>query len=115
MGNTADLLSWDLEVIALASYIPPQGADNIATWNRIMTYDKVGVLVANVMNGPGNSGDTDWGDLINRGYAKGKTVIGYVRTGYLGVSDKPFQTRLGSTSIEDWTSQILTDVELWYL
>jgi len=103
-----------LELIALASYIPPQGADNVAMWNRIMSYDKVGILVANVMNGPGNVVDTDWSSIITEGHGKGKKVIGYVRTGYLGVSDQKYQTRLGSTSLQDCTSQILTDVDLWY-
>lgn len=39
-----------------------------------------------MINGLGTVIDTDWEDVIKRGTASGKTVIGYVRTGYLGVS-----------------------------
>lgn len=36
------------------------------------------------------------------------------RPGYLGVSQQQFQTRLGSTDLADWVSQIQSDVDLWY-
>ncbi|KAL4971544.1 Spherulation-specific family 4-domain-containing protein [Aspergillus desertorum] len=100
--------------IALASYIHPL-ADPTA-WNRIIGYpsDKVSVLIANVLNGPDTTVNEAWADVINRANASGKRILGYVRTGYLGLSQQRFETRLGSTDIADWVSQIEADVDLWY-
>ena len=100
--------------VALASYINPNA--NITAWNRLIAYpqDKLSVLVANVVNGPDNTVDAGWRDVISRAAASGKTVIGYVRTGYLGVSDQHFATRLGSTNLADWVAQIEEDVDMWY-
>jgi hypothetical protein len=39
-------------------------------------------------------------------------VLGYVRTGYLGVSQQAFTTRLGSGALADWTAQIEQDVNM---
>ena len=98
----------------MASYIYP--TDDPDAWNRMIDYpvDKVSVLVANVINGPGSIVDVNWEVVIAEAFANGKRVIGYVRTGYLGVSWQQFQTRLGSTDLADWTSQIQMDVDLWY-
>ncbi|KAI9372873.1 fibronectin type III domain protein [Aspergillus egyptiacus] len=100
--------------IALASYINPL-ADPTA-WNRMIDYpsDMVSVLIANVLNGPDTTVNQDWAKVINRAYASGKRILGYVRTGYLGQSHQRFETRLGSTDLADWVSQIQTDVDLWY-
>ncbi|KAL3479399.1 Spherulation-specific family 4-domain-containing protein [Aspergillus californicus] len=70
--------------IAVASYINPLA--DPAAWNRLIAYDsdKMPILVANVVNGPDSAVDLDWKDVITRGAASGKTVLGYVRTGYLG-------------------------------
>ncbi len=76
--------------------------------------DRLSVLVANVVNGPDSKVDTDWKSVIDRAAASGKTVIGYVRTGYLGVSQQGFKTRLGSGNLADWTAQIEEDVDMWY-
>ena len=77
--------------------------------------DKVSVLVANVVNGPDYIVDTSWLGVITRAHAAGKRVIGYVRTGYLGLVDKPaYATRLGSHDLADWVAQIQGDVDLWY-
>jgi Spherulation-specific family 4 len=102
------------EQIALASYIHPGVGKDL--WTRIIEAptDKVSVLVANVLNGPDAVVNTDWKSVIDRAVAKGKIVIGYVRTGYLGVSKQKFQTMLGSTALEDWVAQIEADVEMWY-
>jgi len=72
------------------------------------------VLVANVVNGPDNALNEDWKSTIARATGSGKRVIGYVRTGYLGVSQQRFTTRLGSNDLADWVAQIQTDVETWY-
>ncbi|PLB48819.1 fibronectin type III domain protein [Aspergillus steynii IBT 23096] len=100
--------------IGLASYINPLA--DPGAWDRMIDYpaDKVSVLVANVLNGPDTSVNEDWKKVIKRAKDAGKTVLGYVRTGYLGVSQNQFTTRLGSTTLADWTSQIQSDVDLWY-
>ncbi|CAG8882975.1 unnamed protein product [Penicillium egyptiacum] len=100
--------------IAVASYINPL-ADPSA-WNRLIGYsvDKMPILVANVVNGPDSTKNTNWVDVIDRASASGKTVLGYVRTGYLGVSDQRFLTRLGSGDLADWTAQIEEDIDMWY-
>ncbi|KAF7136979.1 hypothetical protein CNMCM5793_006730 [Aspergillus hiratsukae] len=83
--------------IAVASYINPLG--DPAAWNRLIAYDAL---------------DSNWQGVIQRASAAGKTVLGYVRTGYLGVSVQKFQTRLGSGNLADWTAQIEEDVDMWY-
>ncbi|PKX91136.1 uncharacterized protein P174DRAFT_423979 [Aspergillus novofumigatus IBT 16806] len=100
--------------IAVASYINPLG--DPAAWNRLIAYDvkKMPILVANVVNGPDSALDSNWQGVIQRASAAGKTVLGYVRTGYLGVSVQKFQTRLGSGNLADWTAQIEEDVDMWY-
>ncbi|KAL3451137.1 Spherulation-specific family 4-domain-containing protein [Aspergillus insuetus] len=100
--------------IAVASYINPLA--DPAAWNRLIAYDsdKMPILVANVVNGPDSAVDSDWKDVITREAASGKTVLGYVRTGYLGVSMQKFTTRLGSGDLADWTAQIEEDIDMWY-
>lgn len=103
-----------LEQIAVASYINPLG--DPAAWNRLIGYPskKMPILVANVVNGPDSAVDQNWADVIQRASASGKIVLGYVRTGYLGVSQQKFLTRLGSGDLADWTAQIEEDVDMWY-
>ncbi|RAH78951.1 hypothetical protein BO86DRAFT_402295 [Aspergillus japonicus CBS 114.51] len=100
--------------IAVASYINP--LSDPAAWDRLIDYDvsKMPILVANVLNGPDSTVDSSWQGVIQRASSAGKTVLGYVRTGYLGVSDQIFQTRLGSGNLADWTAQIEEDVDRWY-
>lgn len=101
-------------MIAVASYIDPV-ADPDA-WNRLIGYpnSKLPILVANVVNGPDVSLHTSWQDVIDRASAAGKIVLGYVRTGYLSLSQQAFTTRLGSTALQDWEAQIEGDVDMWY-
>jgi hypothetical protein len=100
--------------IAIASYINPLG--DPASWSRLLAYDtgKVSVLVANVLNGPDYVVDESWKSVIDQAAAQGKKIIGYVRTGYLGVSQQQFTTRLGSRDLADWASQIEQDIDKWY-
>jgi hypothetical protein len=72
------------------------------------------ILIANVVNGPDSAKDDNWAAVINRASSAGKTVLGYVRTGYLGVSQQKFVTRLGSGDLADWTAQIEEDIDMWY-
>ncbi|KAB8213185.1 Spherulation-specific family 4-domain-containing protein [Aspergillus novoparasiticus] len=100
--------------VAIASYINPLG--DPASWERLLTYDtkKVSVLVANVLNGPDYVVDDNWKSVINQVASQGKKILGYVRTGYLGVSQQQFTTRLGSHDLADWASQIEQDIDKWY-
>ena len=100
--------------LAIASYINPLA--DPGAWNRLIGYpkEKLSVLVANVVNGPDYEKNTNWASVIDRAHAAGKKVIGYVRTGYLGVSQQKFKTRLGSTALADWAAQIERDVDRWY-
>ncbi|KAL4873102.1 Spherulation-specific family 4-domain-containing protein [Aspergillus spectabilis] len=100
--------------IAIASYINPLG--DPASWERLLAYDtgKVSVLVANVLNGPDYAVEDNWKSVIDQAASQGKKIIGYVRTGYLGVSQQQFTTRLGSRDLADWASQIEQDIDKWY-
>lgn len=100
--------------VALASYINPL-ADPDA-WSRLTGYNssKISVLIANVLNGPDSVVDENWQKVISAAISSGKRVIGYVRTGYLGVSQQQFTTRLNSHNLADWVSQIESDVDKWY-
>jgi hypothetical protein len=100
--------------LAFASYTNPLG--DPAAWTRLISYDssKLSVLVANVLNGPDYVVDTFWSSVIQQATSSGKTVVGYVRTGYLGVSKQKFKTRLGSSDLADWASQIEQDVGKWF-
>jgi hypothetical protein len=100
--------------IAIASYTNPLG--DPAAWQRLISYDssKLSVLVANVLNGPDYVVDSSWNSVIQQAAGSGKTVLGYVRTGYLGVSQHKFKTRLGSGDLADWASQIEQDVDKWF-
>ena len=104
--NRAAVASGEGQQIAIASYINPLG--DPASWERIFAYDtkKVSVLVANVLNGPDYVVHTAWKSVIDQGASQGKKILGYVRTGYLGVSQQQFTTRLGSHNLADWASQI---------
>jgi hypothetical protein len=100
--------------VAIASYIHPR--EDKEAWKRLKAYpaNKLSILVANVVNGPDNKLNKDWEETIADARASGKTVIGYVRTGYLGVSSQKFKTRLGSTRLSDWVAQIEQDVDMWF-
>ncbi|QIW96680.1 hypothetical protein AMS68_002198 [Peltaster fructicola] len=99
--------------IAMASYINPLADPN--AWNRLISYDnrKISVLVANILNGPDSIADANWTAVIDRAVAcpNSKTIIGYVRTGYLGKSQQRFTTRLDSFDLMDWIAQIEQDVD----
>jgi hypothetical protein len=78
--------------IAIASYINPLG--DPASWKRLLAYDsgKVSVLVANVLNGPDYVIEKNWKSVIDQAASQGKKILGYVWTGYLGVSQQRFTT-----------------------
>jgi hypothetical protein len=110
-GNGSD--TGDM-MIAVASYIDPLGSP--ADWTRLIGYPnaELPIVVANVVNGPDSVVNTAWQGVINQAAGAGKIVLGYVRTGYLGVSQQAFVTRLGSGALADWAAQIEEDVDAWY-
>jgi hypothetical protein len=107
-----------LEQIALASYISP--AEHPELWDRMIADPKVTVLVMNALNGPDSVSIKEWALVIKKAKAAGKKILGYVRTGYLGLSPsdpgpfEAFETRGGSHRISDWVAQVERDTELWY-
>jgi hypothetical protein len=72
------------------------------------------IVVANVVNGPDSAANEGWTDVIPRAAASGKVFLGYVRTGYLGMSYQHSTTRLGSSKTSDWVARIQEDVDQWY-
>ncbi len=98
--------------IAIPSYIHP-GADP-AAWDRLIGSDpgKVGIAVANVLNGPDIERKDEWASVMRRAHDAGIKVLGYVDTGYFGGTG--MRTRLGSTRPEDWLSQAQQDINSWY-
>lgn len=101
-------------MIAMASYINPLA--DPGAWDRMIAYPnaKVPILIANVVNGPDTTVNPDWQKAINRVSASGKIMLGYVRTGYLGLNKDKYRTRLGSLDQADWAAQIEEDVDSWY-
>lgn len=98
--------------LAVPSYIHP-GVDPDA-WTRLMNSapGTVGIGVANVINGPDYLPFANWASVIQGAHAAGIRMIGYVDTGYLGTTGQ--RTRLGSTAVADWISQIERDINAWY-
>jgi hypothetical protein len=100
--------------IAIVSYINLLG--DPASWERLLAYDsgKVSVLVANILYGPDYVIEKNWKSIIDQAASQGKKIIDYIQTGYLGVGQQQFTTRLGSRNLADWASQIEQDIDKWY-
>jgi hypothetical protein len=100
------------QVIADPAYIDP--TSDMADWNTLIGSPtaKLGVVVANVLNGPGSTAVAGWTTAIDGAHASGKKILGYVDTGYLGLTGRT--TRLGSTAMADWVAQIEQDINAWY-
>lgn len=98
--------------LAVPSYIHPNASP--ADWGRLATSTPgaVGIAVANVINGPDYTPLPEWASVIHATALNGVKVVGYVDTGYLGTTGQ--RTRLGSSAIIDWISQIERDVDAWY-
>jgi hypothetical protein len=98
--------------VAVPSYIPPNGDPD--AWNRLIgsPSNKAGVIVANVANGPDFVAKGMWSDVMSRAHNSGKRVLGYVDTGYMGLTGQT--TRLGSSRSADWIVQIEQDINRWY-
>jgi hypothetical protein len=98
--------------IAVPSYIHPIA--DPGSWDRLINSSsgKVGIAVANVLNGPDNVRKEEWANVISRAHNSGKRVLGYVDTGYMGLTGQ--RTRLGLTGPENWMAQIQQDSHMWY-
>nr|WP_198151688.1 spherulation-specific family 4 protein [Kibdelosporangium sp. MJ126-NF4]CEL18191.1 Phage-related protein, tail component [Kibdelosporangium sp. MJ126-NF4] len=98
--------------IAVPAYIHPGASPE--DWNRLINApsDKVGVIVANVLNGPDFARQDMFADVFSRAHGSGKRILGYVDTGYLGYTGQT--TRLGWRGVADWISQVEQDINLWY-
>jgi chitodextrinase len=98
--------------VAVPSYIHPNASP--ADWGRLATSapGSVGIAVANVINGPDYTPLPEWAGVIHATHQNGVPVAGYVDTGYLGTTGQ--RTRLGSSNVLDWMSQIQRDVDAWY-
>jgi hypothetical protein len=103
MGDT-------LQRQAVPAYFHPD--DGAEDWSRLAMATSVELVVANVSDGPGLVREEQWADALRGVRATGSHVVGYVDTGYLGLTG--LGTRLGSTFIDDWIEQILHDVTNWY-
>jgi hypothetical protein len=107
-----------VQQLAVPAYIDPVAGS--ASWVELGTSPpgRVGIVVANVANGPGSGPEPAWSAVIQRAHASGQRVLGYVDTGYLG-SPSPahpdgLPTRSGSLGPEAWLSQIDADIAAWY-
>ncbi|MGH8490922.1 MAG: spherulation-specific family 4 protein [Gammaproteobacteria bacterium] len=98
--------------LGIPAYVHP--LRDPAAWDRVIgsAPSKVGIIVANVLNGPDYQPKDYWTSVIHRAHTAGMRALGYVDTGYFGTTGQP--TRLGSTSPEDWMAQIEQDIAGWY-
>jgi hypothetical protein len=114
LAPAADAADAGSQQLAVAAYLHPRDPMAAGGWNRLIGSQrgKVGIVVANVLNGPDYEKKDYWTDVIQRAHASGIRVLGYVATGYLGSTG--IRTRLGSTAPADWMAQIQQDIDGWY-
>ena len=93
---------------AVPAYFHPDG--DPVDWAQ--RSDVVALVVANVADGPGLVREEPWAHAFENVRAAGSDVVGYVDTGYLGLTG--LRTRLDSTFLDDWLAQILHDIYKWY-
>jgi Spherulation-specific family 4 len=73
------------QAIAIPAYFYPSGGAGL--WGSALAAEPgVGVMIANVDNGPGISVDTDYTAAITKAQGTGVSVFGYVYTSYAGRS-----------------------------
>lgn len=98
--------------LAVPSYFDP--AFDPQAWSSLArsTPGRVGVVVANVMVSENLLPQPAWVAALGEVRANGIEVVGYVDTGYLGLTG--VRTRAGSTDLTAWIRQIGADVDSWY-
>lgn len=94
---------------AVPAYFHPH--DSAHEWALLATTE-VGLVVANVSDGPGIVREERWASAFGGVRSTGSEVVGYVDTGYLGLTG--LRTQRGSTLLDDWLEQILREVGTWY-
>ncbi|MFG1710921.1 spherulation-specific family 4 protein [Nonomuraea sp. M3C6] len=98
--------------IAVPAYFYP-GGDTAKYWTQLTASGgTTSIAVANVLNGPTTVANPDYAAALANAHNAGIKVVGYVDTGYFGTTGQT--TRLGSTSADEWRTQIQTDVNNWY-
>ena len=108
-----------VQQLAVPAYAHPV-ADRASSWAQLSASPPgaVGIVVANVANGPGSGPEADWAAVIHRAQASGGRVLGYVDTGYLGspslAHPDGLPTRSGGLGPQAWLSQIEADIDAWY-
>jgi hypothetical protein len=104
--------------LGVPAYIDP--TTDPAAWTALSSAKPgaVGIVVANVDNGPGSQPVAAWSSALQRMRDNGSRVLGYVDTGYLGnPSDgrtMGLPTRAGATGVQAWLAQVEADVNAWY-
>jgi hypothetical protein len=104
--------------LAVPAYVDPVTA--ASSWDQLTASPPgaVGIVVANVANGPGSVPVADWAAVIHRAQESGSRVLGYVDTGYLGsaslVQPDGLPTRSGGLGPQAWLAQIDADIDAWY-
>ncbi len=104
--------------LAVPAYANPVA--NEASWARLSASRPggVGIIVANVANGPSSQAEPAWTAVIHNALATGGRVLGYVDTGYLGspslLHPDGLPTRSGALGPEAWLSQVQADIDAWY-
>ncbi|MER7212979.1 spherulation-specific family 4 protein [Streptosporangium sp. NPDC000239] len=98
--------------VAVPAYFYP-GGSSAQYWTQLTASgSRPSIAVVNVLNGPTGTVNTDYQAALASAHSAGIKVIGYVDTGYYGTTGQT--TRMGSASINDWRTQIQTDVDNWY-
>lgn len=98
--------------LAVPSYFDP--VFDPQAWSSLANSapGRVGVVVANVMVSENLLPQPAWLAALGEVRANGIEVVGYVDTGYLGLTGN--RTRAGSTDLAAWIHQIGADVDSWY-
>jgi Spherulation-specific family 4 len=95
---------------AVPAYFHPQ--ENPDDWARLALSSDVGLVVVNIVDGPGIVREERWASVFGDVRAAGAAVVGYIDAGYLGLTG--LLTRRGSNGIDDWLEQLLHDIATWY-
>jgi len=107
-----------IQHLAVPAYAHPVA--NAASWVQLGASPPgaVGIVVANVANGPASQPEAGWAAVIHAARAAGSRVLGYVDTGYLGTPSLThpdgLPTRSGALGPQAWLSQIEADIDAWY-
>lgn len=107
-----------VQQLGVPAYVDP--VTDPGTWTELngAKAGAVGIIVANLDNGPGSQAVPAWASAIQQAHANGTKVLGYVDTGYLGsaTTSQPsgLLTRSGSGGLHEWLVQIESDIDTWY-